>query len=307
MAADHELIIACLRELGGIDLARVRGWTRLPGAASGSSVYRLDLDHDEMLVLKVSPGPVSEGAWRELRFYQEVAGHLPVRTPRLVAGRTTTGWTCLFLSVADPSPPAAEWTTGRWLEAARQLGLLHRPEVASRAGRHSWLRGGPPAASTQVTSERDRARRIWGTLEQAQLAGPLLDVLDQLSAAVEAVPVCLVHGDCHAGNLLLDPVDGRLVWTDWQAAGFGHGPEDLALLWQRGEFDGGRPPREEMLEVYARTREIHDRPRLHRAAIGAEIRLALLGWPSFLSAAPSSRREVIYRRLAALGREWAAA
>lgn len=305
MAVDDELIATGLRELGALDVARVRGWARLARAASGSSVYRLALDDGEGMVLKVSPGHLSEGANRELHFYREVGDGLPLRTPCLIAGATTRNLTCILLSAADQSPPARDWTDRRWVQAARQLGRLHHPEVVSRIGRHSWLSRRPRPTSAQA-SERDRARRLWRELGRYEVARPLLEDLGQLAGALEAVPACLLHGDCHAGNLLVDPVDGELVWTDWQEVGLGHGPEDLALLWQRGEFDGGTPPRREMLAAYAAARGTPDDHTLRRAAIGAEIRLALLSWPPFLSGAAPSRREIIYRRLAALAREWAA-
>jgi aminoglycoside phosphotransferase (APT) family kinase protein len=55
------------------------------------------------------------------------------------------------------------------------------------------------------------------------------------------LPACLIHGDLHAGNLLRD-AEGASVWADWQEVGIGQGPEDLALLWQRAEFDGADRP-----------------------------------------------------------------
>jgi len=120
-----------------------------------------------------------------------------------------------------------------------------------------------------------------------------LELLDRVD---EKLPTCLVHGDLHAGNLLRAP-DGELVWTDWQEVGLGQGPEDLALLWQRAEFDGADPPRAAMLATYAAARGIPHDDTLVQATVAAEIRLLLLDWPVFLQHADPDRRALMRRRL----------
>ena len=94
---------------------------------------------------------------------------------------------------------------------------------------------GHPAADPEISS----ASRTWAALGYGPLLAPLWSRFDRLDAALTELPVCLRHGDWHLGNILIDPAD-RFVWIDWQEVGLGHGPEDLALLWQRAEFGGFR-------------------------------------------------------------------
>lgn len=199
-----------LRRLGR-DPASLRSAAILAGSASGSLVARVRLG-DEEFVLKTTTE-------REAVFYR-AAPRLPVQVPRVIA----LDGTCLLLEALTPATRAAEWSTPRWHEVARQLGALHRPRVLAGFAGRSWLRR-PVERRPDAT-----ARELWTA-----------DELALLDTRPAALPDCLVHGDVHAGNLLQDDA-GALVWTDWQEVGVGPGPEDLALLWQRAEFDGADPP-----------------------------------------------------------------
>jgi hypothetical protein len=250
----------CLRRLGR-DPGSLRESVPLAGSASGSHVALLHFENGEKLVLKTTTP-------REVALYRAAAG-LPVRTPRLVADDET----CLLLEALEPLPPAARWPEAQWHEVARQLGSLHRAPFDHDL---PWLR--------HPTSKRP-GLAFWTEAE--------LKLLDR---ADEKLPTCLVHGDLHAGNLLRAP-DGELVWTDWQEVGLGQGPEDLALLWQRAEFDGADPPRTAMLATYAAARGIPHDDALIQATVTAEIRLLLLDWPVFLQHADPDRRALMRRRL----------
>lgn len=264
----------------------------LTGAGSGSAVHRLTTGGRDA-VLKVTTAEAwREHARREARCYRTLAQRLPVRVPTLLGAADTGELTCLLISAAEPLPPPAEWDLPRWLEVAGQLGRLHATPVA---GEH-WLR----PVWTPVTSAP--ALEFWRREGLGRLAEELDGRIGELNAAVEAMPVCLVHGDCHAGNLLTD--DGDLVWADWQEVGLGHGPEDLALLWQRAEADGGRPPRDEMLATYAAARGLPGGPVVCQAVAAAEIRLLLVAWPGFLGRVEPGRRAVLVERLARLGGSW---
>ncbi|GIF48156.1 phosphotransferase family enzyme [Asanoa ferruginea] len=254
----------CLRRLGR-DPGSLRESVPLAGSASGSHVALLRFDDGERLVLKTTTP-------REVALYRSAA-RLPVRIPRLVAADDT----CLLLEALEPLPRAADWPPAQWHEIARQLGTLH----ATPPEDQPWLR--------RPTSRRpdQTARAFWTPTE--------LELHDRAGENAK-LPTCLVHGDLHAGNLLRAP-DGELVWTDWQEVGLGQGPEDLALLWQRAEFDGADPPREAMLAGYAAARGIPHDDTLVRATVTAEIRLLLLDWPVFLQHADPDRRALMRRRL----------
>lgn len=299
--ADDEAIGSSLRTMG-IDPSQVQHRRRLPGAGSGSGVYLLRLDEGEV-VLKITRHPGGDGvprARRELRFYRELAPWLPVLVPRLLASADGDGATSLLLSAARPASQANGWTRRRWVDVASQLGTLHATGTAF-AGLDSaaWLRRSRPLEQHDTVS----AMAYWRAVGCAPLSERLAVDATALVDAVAVLPACLVHGDCHTGNLLVD-VTGDLVWADWQEVSIGHGPEDLALLWQRAEFDGARPPRAAMLTIYARARGIPPDADLRRAVIAAELLLLLLAWPQHLTVADAWRTRLMIRRLHRLAAAW---
>ncbi len=265
-----------LRRLGR-DPRSLRSVTPLAGSASGSLVVLVRLGDEEFVLKTVTP--------REAAFYRAAAA-IPVRVPKVIAADGT----CVLFEALAPLPPAADWAEARWHEIARQLGALHHADVAATVGEQPWLK---PAAAPDRHPDAT-ARAFWTADELA--------LLDHLEPA--DLPPCLVHGDVHAGNLLIDGAH-NLVWADWQEVGIAAGPEDLALLWQRAEFDGADPPRAAMLASYAKARGIPYDSELIRAVTTAELRLLLLDWPPFLTGADPSRAAVMRRRLEALRRSGA--
>jgi hypothetical protein len=303
MPDDEDLIRRCLRELG-LAGARLDHHATLPGADSGSQVFRLELDGAEPAVLKVTTSPERDGARRELAFYTTLAGRLPIRTPALLGAADTDELTCLLLEAARTSPAAGAWSADQWLSLASQLGELHRPETLQHISDAEWLgrSGWPPADHVATTA--DATRRQWRDLGYGDLTDPLFDRLDDLAGALAALPECLLHGDCHVANLLLGESDADLVWSDWQGTTIGHGPEDFALLWGRANADSGRPPLKEMQATYARVRGIPNDDLLRRAMVAGQIRLALFGWPTRLPHFGESRQRRIVGHLAGLADQW---
>jgi len=261
------------------ELTEVRTVT---SGASGSAVYRLHTKDSE-LVLKVTTR-------RELSVYRDLGPRLPVVLPRLVAGIEGGDRACLLLEAAGVPSKDPE----RWNDLAGQLGELHHDRIATAAADWSLAKPEQPERESEVVA----AIQFWTAFGYDRLPE-----FDKLNAALAELPPCLCHGDWHLGNLLLDASD-RFVWIDWQEAGFGRGPEDLALLWQRAEFDGLAPPREAMLAAYARAREIPDDAILRRATAAAELTLLLLSWPAYLAGAPEAARARLLRRLEHLIQGW---
>jgi Ser/Thr protein kinase RdoA (MazF antagonist) len=159
-----------------------------------------------------------------------------------------------------------------------------------------------------VPADEVRAAEVaWTRLGCGRLAISLLRQRRDLDRALDALPVGLIHGDCHTGNLLVDD-SGEFCWADWQEVGVGHGPEDLALLWQRAEFGGAVPPRQAMLDAYLAARGLRSEPTdpgAVRAAVAAELRLLLLDWPFYLVGAEDAARDRLIRRFQELSRAWA--
>lgn len=268
---------------------RPSGAVETLAGASGSGVFRLDAGTGTY-VLKVTEG-AREDARRELSFYQELADRVPVRTPRFVEGVRADDLTVLLVTAAEPGPPASAWGLARWLDVASQLGSLHRTLDRSGLDAHPWLHAERPETGV-APAERVS---LWSQSSLAPVALPLLAELERLRTALQRLPVCLVHGDCHAENLLRD-ADDNLVWADWAEVAVGRGPEELAILWQRAEFDGATVPRGLMVDAYARARDVEVDDAFRDAVTAAELLMVLLGWPAFLIEKPSRGRDALFRR-----------
>lgn len=176
---------------------------------------------------------------REVRYYSEVAGRVPINQPRCYLARTDarSGRSVLLLEdllarnarFGSPTAPLAP-TAVR--DGLAQLAQLHA---------HWW-----------DSPELDRLDTAPGTLRTAVL-GLLADgawaaalsrpsggrIPDQLRDgavmrwATERMwdhnldgPHCLVHGDPHLGNTFVD-ADGRIGFLDWQAAARGSWAYDV--------------------------------------------------------------------------------
>lgn len=284
-----------LTELG-VDAGRVLEVRRLSGGASGAGVFGLRLD-GKLVVLKVSAHPAEpDSLGLELRFYRELAGRVPVRTPRLLDGVTANGRDILLLTRSEPPVPARAWTQHEWLKVACQLGALHRSVEPAELAATGW------AGHAADHPDLDGRAELWSTTPAGSLARALLAEFDRIQDECTAPTGCLIHGDCHADNLLRD--SHRLVWVDWQAVGHGHGPEDLALLWQRAEYNGADVPRESTLAAYTKMRGVKADAGFRRAVIAAELKLLLLGWPDFLLRRDDAGRDLLIGRLHDLAAAW---
>jgi Ser/Thr protein kinase RdoA (MazF antagonist) len=251
-------------------------------------------------VLKVASGQaVRERTRRELNFYRDLASRVPVVVPKLVAAVEDRDGCCLLFESAGATAYPAGWSGDRWEDLATQLGGLHHERIAATAAGWPWAKAEYPIAE----AETEVAAKTWTALGYGPLLASVWSRFDRLNAALTRLSLCLRHGDWHLGNILLDSSD-RFVWIDWQEVGLGRGPEDLALLWQRAEFDGLTPPREAMLAAYASARGIPDNTILHRATVAAELTLLLLSWPRYLVGAPEPARARLLRRLERLVCAW---
>jgi Ser/Thr protein kinase RdoA (MazF antagonist) len=288
----------------GTGLGKLVEVRMIPGGASGSGVHVLHVAPTgsavtRAFVLKVAADPdTRDQARRELHFYRELAARVPVTTPTFAAGLDDGDHVCLLLDDAGTAARPVAWAHERWERLAAELGQLHHERVAAATADWAWAKQKRPAPESAVSA----AARGWAELGYRPL-GPLWPRLEDLTAALGELPGCLCHGDWHLGNILAGRA-GTFVWIDWQEVGYGHGPEDLVLLWQRAEFDGLDPPRNAMLTAYARARAISDTAPLRRAAIAAELMLLLISWPPYLRGAPESARARMLRRLSHLADAW---
>lgn len=257
----------------------------LSGGRSGAQVFRLDVG-GQQAVLKVTGDP----GWRqralaELALYRSPGPRAAFR-PALLAAGDDGAVVRLLLAAHEPYPPARALVADAWLAVAAGLGQLHRLPLPP--GR--WRR--PRDADSQ--SAVAGAVAAWERHGRADVAARAARRLAVVSGPGPG-PV-LAHGDCHVQNLVRGPGD-RPCWVDWQEVHLGSGLGDLVFLWQRAEFDGGRPPRAAMREVYADARGLRRDRHLRSALDAVELRLLLLAWPPFLGYGSEEGRQVLAGRL----------
>ena len=114
-----ELIQGCLQRLGRAG-EEIRSYEALQGGASGSHIYCLALETEEV-ILKVTTSDcaprVVERARREAEFYRWLADSVPVRVPRAL-GIDTDGdhGICLLLAWYPACSPPETWTESEYLE-----------------------------------------------------------------------------------------------------------------------------------------------------------------------------------------------
>lgn len=286
--------VAALRALGWrIDAVGAE----LSGSASGSAVHSVLTDGAEAVLKVTTAGPGQLDARRELAFYRTMADRVPVSTPGLLRYADNDELTALLLSAYPPAPPARQWHRTAWLTVARQLAGLHSTPIPDRPG---WL-GTPWLQRILDRPPVEAAEDYWSGTQAADRIGAVLAEPATLAAAVALTGACLVHGDCHVGNLLLD--GDRLVWADWQVVGVGSPAVDLAFLWSRANADGATPPYADMMREYATHRPC-DLDALARSTIAAELGILLFGWPEYAAQLGPAERDRLTRRLLRLLDDW---
>ncbi|MCB1885036.1 MAG: phosphotransferase family protein [Geminicoccaceae bacterium] len=265
---DFDALVPWLRERLAADV-RLRLVRPLPGGAvnrvwrvvvevAGSGRHDLVLKADGATGLGVGLGRVEEHA---LLVALHARG-LPVPAP--------------FLAGDDPGVVGAPFLLMRRLPGlslpARLLAATRDPprgEALAEAlgGALARLHRTPPPdlpflAPPRPTPGRAAVARCRGLLDAADAAEPVLEWALSRLAALEppAHEVCLIHGDCRTGNLLVDADGGFVALLDWEFAGLGSPLEDLGWLtgryWRFGRHDrpvGGFGSLEALLRGYEET------------------------------------------------------
>lgn len=242
-----------LHAAGALPEGRVAGRELEPAGTFTDEVWRLRLRYQgapegapSSLVLK-RPRPGSrprpaESFGLEVRFYRELAGRLPARTPRLYHGVAGATGTALLLleDVAGLAP--FDFAAGAGLEHARlalaELAKLHAAGW-ERAGGLDWVPDfADPALRAAFGAAYDR---VWPRLRAPLSAlvpafAPIGDALVGRVArtlAPLAFPSTLLHGDAHGENIPLveEPGGGRgVVLLDWQGPRRGSPGLDVAFF-----------------------------------------------------------------------------
>lgn len=177
---------------------------------------------------------------KEVRFYQELAAELPVRTPALHYADldpATAGFVLLLedLAPAEPGDQLRGCTPDVAAAALEQLVQLHAPRWGDPAlASLDWLHGDPDASREFLTA---LLPVLWAGFREryaADVAPHVLPAGDVLFSRLDdwfaPQPVRTVtHGDFRLDNLLLDG-SGTVTVVDWQTCADGVGPSDVAYF-----------------------------------------------------------------------------
>lgn len=251
---------------------------------SGALVVRL-LTSDSRLILKITTAADRlEQARRERRL--TAAPGLAHATAGYVAGEDRHDIVSLATVEGTPLPAPDSLTDREWTSLASALGSWHRTPPPPGI----TVPGAAPPQTSSITASVE----MWADRVPERVVADAAEIIGTRAAAVGAGTAgqVLEHGDCHTENIVRDE-DGRFRWIDWQEARTGDGFSDLAFVWQRAEFAGARPPREEMTQAYASARGLTVDHDVRRSLDSAELRLLFLAWPPFLGhGSPASRRHL---------------
>ncbi|MFB9239328.1 aminoglycoside phosphotransferase family protein [Plantactinospora siamensis] len=285
MLTDHDRRLLS-RAIAAVGLGDAEPVRRLNAADARSGVFLLRRGGRE-LVVKATADPIGlAGARLEAEVLTRWADDLGVAVPVVEAVAVRGDLVVMVLPAYRPCTADDRQSEREWCDLAVDLGALHRDGPALRAG----LVARPWPAAQRISA----GLRRWRDLEPELPLDGAAALLADAARPPSRLPTVLIHGDCHLGNVLTDAA-GRRLWIDWQDVRLGSGVEDLALLWQRAEFDGARPPRDAMLVAYETARGRSAGPDLRRALAIEELRLLVADWPDFLPGVPAARRAPLVR------------
>ena len=210
----------------------------------------------------------------EVRFYQQLAADLPMRTPRCHYADIDVEAADFILLLEDLAPARqgdqlAGCTTEEAAVAVAELPKLHAPRWGDPSlGSIEWLHRDPAARQAfmaellPVLHDGFRTRyadRIDD--EVAQSCDALFGRLGE-HLGTRRAPATIVHGDYRLDNLLFGGLDGGVpvAVVDWQTVGTGSAMDDVAYFLGAGLLPEDRRATEEAL--------VHDYlDRLHEAGV----------------------------------------
>lgn len=266
------------------DSASVTGYSAEPiaeGKGYMSRLYRLWLDYDiefagrpHSLIVKLpSADPLLKRVYdrlgqnqREVSFYRELAGGVPVQTPRcyFCEKDPATGSTILLLEDMSYARQG-DSVAGCSLEEVRAcIGQLARFQAewwgSPLLDRLGWL----PSRNDEADTYEELYAGAWQSLLQkagdampARLRGlgdRLAPQVRKIKATLSRPPVTLVHGDYRPDNCFFSTAGGgqSVVVIDWEFCGRGRGPYDVATF-----VNEAFPPQARRREEMALLREYH--------------------------------------------------
>jgi hypothetical protein len=204
---------------------------------------------------------------KEVRFYQHLAPHLPMRTPHAYYAdidTTTAGFVLLLedMAPAEQGDQLAGCSLDEAAVAVHELVGLHAPHWGDAGlADHDWLGGDPGGqgrammlAMLPTLWDGFRGRYEADIPEHVHRAG---DILFGHLAGYMVVPepevLTIIHGDYRLDNLLFDPTPGGtpIAVVDWQTCTTGTAAADVAYFVGAGlPADVRREAEEDLVRSY---------------------------------------------------------
>jgi hypothetical protein len=181
----------------------------------------------------------------EVRFYNELAGAVPVTMPVCLAAesRLGRGSTLVLADVAEfagiASSPHDHLALPQATLIIEQLAGFHGHFWQSvHHPRYQWLRGSVRKLEDSLGSAlavplMKRGLRLAGTTIPKALHKPAIRYAHrrrQVMRFLAQAPQTLIHHDCHSGNLFWNSDKSHAGFLDWQLVRMGEGVSDVAYF-----------------------------------------------------------------------------
>lgn len=254
-ALTPEWLTAALTASGSLSGARVIAAESRPlGTGQMCDSVRIRLSYDDpgagpaSLVAKLPAADEGSRATaiafrsyeKEVRFYQEMAERLPVRTPRMHYADLDVATASFVLLLEDLEPARAGdqlrgCDTDLAAAAVAELVNLHAPLWGDPSlAQLDWLHGNPDGRAALL---RDVLPLLWAGFQEryaASLEPHVKQAGDVYFGRMDAGyagdrTFTVTHTDYRLDNLLISP-DGVVTVVDWQTCGTGVGPSDVAYF-----------------------------------------------------------------------------
>jgi hypothetical protein len=152
-----------------IDAALAAQLELLSGGVSGASTYRVH-GLAGSCVLKVieaeSTDDVRARGYREIHFYDSLAAHVPLRTPRVFASLIDpSGYCALLIAAYEPMKSINELRADEYTKIAKQLAGFHA-RYWNRTDQLATLAWLAQPAPPDLTNDARHARATWQALAQ---------------------------------------------------------------------------------------------------------------------------------------------
>ncbi|MCW2665375.1 MAG: aminoglycoside phosphotransferase family protein [Frankiales bacterium] len=235
------------------DSLRVTLTYDVPGAGPGTLIAKLPAADEASRASAIAYRSYE----KEVRFYQELAGALPVRTPRMYYADIDVE-TAAFVLLLEDLAPAVQGDQLRGCSvdvaetAVAELVRLHAPRWGDPTlADLEWLHGDVEASRALMAQVMPL---LWAGFQERyaadlephvkQAGDEVFSRMDDWHAADLVRTV--THGDYRLDNLLIDP-GGRITVLDWQTCVDGVGPTDVAYFLGAGLAQQERRACEETL------------------------------------------------------------